>query len=369
MSDHLGRMSALEDGRFLRRTIPATGGPDEPKLPRVSADVARFFRPIDEWGIDRIVPASAQSERPLNPLGVAVTPADQVEIAGRVYHAILDEAVDRFLATPREGEARREQGAIFDAPLAERLGFWSDLWRQSQDVAARDPSSPSPAARDRSARVPSAGAQFAGPGGRTATIRSHIERMSELETGRFADEALNRAGRSASKPLDMTRSREFAEVARFFRIEAETRLAGASRSKGTDVTDPSQAATAGRFYHAILDGAARRYREAPRAGGAPPDVRLVFDPGVAERLAAWSIRWTRARIRDDPGRASQFNAVRSHVERMASLEDGRSLHDALERSGPLAGGRAAPASPRAFADVARFFRLEALWDLEQIKSR
>ena len=67
LSDHLGRMSALEDGRFLRETGQAAGGPVEPKPPRVSAEVARFFRPIDEWDIDRIVPdappvrAAAQS--------------------------------------------------------------------------------------------------------------------------------------------------------------------------------------------------------------------------------------------------------------------------------------------------------------------
>ena len=133
-----------------------------------------------------------QSERPLNPQGVAVTPAEQVEIAGRVYHMILDEAVDRFLASPRGGDTRPDELAIFDALLAERLGFWSDLWRQSQDVAARDPSWRLPAVGDRSARVPSAGARHAGPVGPTATMRSHIERMRELENGRFVDDALKR---------------------------------------------------------------------------------------------------------------------------------------------------------------------------------
>jgi hypothetical protein len=159
----------------------------------------------------------------------------------------------------------------------------------------------------------------------------------------------------------MTRFREFAEVARFFRIEAEDRLPGASRSKGAGVTDSGQAETAGRIYRAILDGAARQYRESPR------DVRLVFDPRLAERLAAWSVR--RARAGADPGRASQFAAVRSHLERMSDLEAGRSLHEALERAGPLADGLAAPSPPREFADVARYFRLEALWELEQIRSR
>ncbi len=329
MSDHLGRMSALADGRFLRETGQANGGPVGPRPVRGSAEVARFFRPIDEWDIDRIVPTLLQSERPLNMQGVAVTPAEQVEIADRVYHVILDEAVDRFLAPPRGGQTRPDKVAIFDALVAERLGFWSDLWRQSQDVAASDRSRRSLAVGDRSAGVASAGARTAGPGGPAATMRSHIERMSELENGRFVDNALKRAGRSAGSPVDMTRFPEFVEVARFFRIEAESLLSGASKSKGTDATDSGQAATAGRIYRAILDEAARRYREAPRAGEALADVRLVFDSRLAERLAAWSIRWARAQIRTDLSRVSQFNAVRSHVERMASLEDGRSFHDAL----------------------------------------
>jgi hypothetical protein len=343
LSDHLGRMSALEQGRFWREAGPAkaSGGPAEPKPSRVSADAARFFRPIDGWSLDRIVPTRLESGRPLNPVGVAVTPAEQVEIAGRVYRAILEEAVGRFLTSAREGEARREEQAVFDAVLAERLGFWSDLWSRSQDAA----------------------------GGGTTAIRSHVERMSDLEHGRFVDDALRGAGRPAVGPIDMTRFREFAEVARFFRIEAESRRPGGSGPRETDGTDSGPAATAGRVYRAILDGAAHRYREAPRVGGVPTGVRLVFDSRLAERLAAWSARWARTQIRADESRASQFTAVRSHLERMASLEEGRSLHDAPERAGPIIGGIAAPAPPREFADVARFFRLEALWELEQIKSR
>jgi len=368
MSDHLGRMSALEDGRILRATGQANEVLVGPKPHRGSAEVARFFRPIDELDIDRIIPTLLVSERPLNPQGVAVTPAEQAEIADRVYHMILDEAVNRFKETPR-GETRPDEAAIFDAPLAERLGFWSELWRQAQDVAAGDPTWRSQAVRDRSARVPSAGANTAGLDGRTAAMRSHIERMSALETGRFIDHARERAGRSAAQPVDMTRLREFAEVARFLRIESESQPQGATRSKGTDVTDSGQAATAGRIYSAILNEAAHRYREAPRAGEAIADFRPVFDSLLSERLAAWSIRWARAQIRTDLSRVSQFNAVRSHVERMASLEDGRSFHDAVERAGRRVVGVGAPPLPHEFADVARFFRLEALWELEQFKSR
>ena len=163
---------------------------------RGSAAVARFFRPIDEWDIDQIVPNVLISERPLNPQGVAATPAELDEIANRVYHAILDEAVDRFLASPRGGETRADEVPIFDGPLAERLGFWSDLWSQSQELAATDPSWRSLAVSDRSARVPTAGVRTAGPSGRMAAIRSHIERMHELENGRFVDDALKRSGRT-----------------------------------------------------------------------------------------------------------------------------------------------------------------------------
>ena len=133
--------------------------------------------------------------------------------------------------------------------------------------------------------------------------------------------------------------------------------------------DSGQAATAGRIYRETMDEAAHRYRKAPRAGQALADVRLVFDPRIAERLAAWSIRWARAQIRTNVTRESQFNAVRSHAERMASLEDGRSVRDALERAGHRVDGVGGPAPPRDFADVARFFRLQALWELEQVKSR
>src|SRR5262249_10943291 len=272
LSDHLRRMSDLEQGRFWREAgrSKAAGGPTELKPPHISAEAARFFRPIDGWRFDRIVPVRLQSERPLNPVGVAVTPADQVEIAGRVYHAILDDAVGRFLASPREGATRRGESAILDALLAERLGFWSDLWSQSQGAADRAEAARSPAAYVSLAGVRSAG-------GRTAAIRAHVERMRELENGRFVDDVLERAGRPAVEPIDMTRFREFAEVARFFRIEAPGRLAGASSPTDTDGTGSGQAATAGRLYRAILDGAVHRYREAHRAGGAPVDVGLVFD--------------------------------------------------------------------------------------------
>jgi hypothetical protein len=339
LSDHLGRMSDLERGRFWREAgqVKAAAAPVDPRRPRVSAETARFFRPIGGWTFDQIVPMRHESGRPINPVGVGVSPARQVEIAARVYRAILDEAVGRFRTSPREGDPRRLEDATLDAVLAERLGFWSDLWSRSQDAA----------------------------GGRTPAIRSHIERMTDLENGRFVDVTIERAGRPAAGPVDMTRFREFVEVARFFRIEAESRSPGGSSSREADGTDSDQAAAAGRIYRTILDGAVRRYR----AAGADADIHLVFDSRLAERLAAWSAHRARAQIRADWSRGSRFTAVRSHIERMAALEEGSAPRDAFERAGPLKSGRAAPMPPRDLADVARFFRLEALWELEQIKSR
>ncbi len=140
LSDHLVRMSDLEHRRFRHGSnrAKAAGAPVEPKADDIPAEAARFFRPIDGWSLDQVVPTRFQSGRPLNPVGVGVTPAEQAEIAARVYRAVLDEAVGRYLASPREGQARRHEEAIFDAPLAERLGFWSDLWSQAQDAADRD---------------------------------------------------------------------------------------------------------------------------------------------------------------------------------------------------------------------------------------
>jgi hypothetical protein len=366
MSDHLGRMSALEDGRYRSATRPATAGP---KPSRGAGEVARFFRPVDQWAIDQIIPTPLVSERPLNPRGVAITPTGQVDIADWVYHAILDEAVDRFLTSPPGGTTPPDEAPIFDGLLAERLGFWSDLWRQSQDFAAREPSRRSPSAGDGPARASSAAARTVGPVGPTTTMRSHIDRMSELESGQFVDVTLKRSGRSAVPPVDMTRFRAFTDVVRFFRIDAESRLSTAAPSRGTDIADSGPAATAARIYRAIVDDAARRFREAPRAGEAARVNRPVVASCLAERLAAWSIRWARAEIRANPARVSPFNAIQSHTERMASLEDGRSFRDPPERAAAGATAVAAATPPREAADVARFFRLEALWELAQVRSR
>jgi hypothetical protein len=366
LSDHLVRMSDLEHGRFPNENdrARAAGAPVDARADDIPAKAARFFRPIDGWNREQDISARLQTGRPLNPAGIGVTSAEQAEIASRVYRAVLNEAVGRYRASPREDEARRQLEAIFDAAIAERLGFWSDLWSKAQDAADQERS-----LRSIAARASLGGVRSMGTGGRLAAIRAHIERMNDLEKGRFGDNARERAGRSAVAAVDVTRLSEFTEVARFFRIEAEDRLADGSAARDVDATDSGQAETASRIYRAILDGAARRYREAPGAGGVPADVALVFNSRLAERLAAWSARWARAQIHSDSRRASRFSAVRSHVERMAALEDGRSLREVLQRPVLTAGGIAAPAPPREFADVARFFRLRAVWELEEIKAR
>jgi hypothetical protein len=367
LSDHLARMTALENGRFGRAAVPPAGAlPGRPvgsKSPDSFAEIARFFRPVDEPSLDAIVPELVEFERPLNLRGIVVTPAERVEIAGRAYRAVLEEAVARFLSAPRAGEPRRDEGAIFDTRLAERLGLWSDLWRRAEDAAAAEPSARPPAGRDRSARLAWAGTRFAGLEWRLAAVQAHVERMSGLESGRSLEDALQRAGRPAVGPIDPTRLTEFVAVARFFRIEAECQLPASSRPQGPEMTASSRAEAARRIYQAILDGAVRRHREAP------PNGRPVLDARLAERLGDWSIRWGRAQAGEGAGPVARFAAIRSHIEQMAELEDGRALHDARARAEPRGGAPATPAIPVEFAEVARFFRLEALWELERMKAR
>ena len=103
----------------------------------------------------------------------------------------------------------------------------------------------------------------------------------------------------------MNRFREFVEIARFFRMEAEARLPEAARRKGTEVTESRRDTIAARIYQDLLDGAAPdRYRE----GGPASDVSLGLDLRLAEPLGSWSIRWARAQAGES--RNAQFAADR-----------------------------------------------------------
>jgi hypothetical protein len=375
-SDHLGRMDSLENGRLVRDAALAAGlGIDraaELKPPRDFVDITRFFRRVDERSLDQVNPELVEVERPIYPRGVGVTLGEQIEIAGRVYSMILADAVFQFLAARRGAAEARNEAAIFGGVLGERLGFWSDLWSQAEDALAAEPSLDMAAARDRSARPAWAGVRLVGPDARPGPNQLHIERMRALEDGRFLRDALKQPGRSGDERLYMDRLRALADVARFFRIDAERELLAESRPNTSDATAASRAvaAAAGRMYQAIWDEAARRYLELPRAGAATEDAEAIFDPHLAERLGFWSIRWGRAQAGagESAHLVARFDAVRSHIDRMAALEDGRALNDVFRRA--RRGGEAANvAPPLAFADVARFFRLEAQWELERLKSR
>jgi hypothetical protein len=347
MWDHFARMAALEEGRDI--------APAEPRAARYSAEIARFFRPIARSRFDMIVDMQDPSELRLNTTGVRVTPAERVEIAGRIYREILDEAAERFQIVARGVRPPAEDRLFVDAALAERLGLWSELWAQS-DFALEVKKPP--------ARSPAALNPF-------AWVKMHIARMTDLEKGRLKADVGNGAGRRDPPPgdIDMTVFPEFVEIARFFRIEAESELPGASLVREVGVTPSSQTATAGRFYQDLIDGAARLVVKHARAAGRPADPRGVFDAHLSERLAAWSSREARARMRADASPSGRFYAVRSHIERMASLADGRALREALKRAGFDIAVPAEDVPPRDFGDVARFFRLEALWELELVRVR
>ncbi len=157
--------------------------------------------------------AQGQPQRPPQPLPVTPvirnsigpvpaldhTASERAEVAGRIYRAVLLGEARRYLSPPRAGEPPPDAAAIFDARLAERLGGWSLRWME----AARN------------------------AGGRAArfeAVRAHLDRMRGLESGRSVRDALREAGRPGDGPLDVTRLGEFIEVARYFRLDAESRL-------------------------------------------------------------------------------------------------------------------------------------------------
>ena len=170
MADHLGRMSTLANEcswRILARG--PKGGSDRSQFadqPRSHGSSVRSMRGDLTGSFTR----SFSPGCPSMGQGVAVTHAEQVEIADRIDDVIMDEAIERFPASPRQDDMQSINGL-----LAERLGFWSDLWRQSQDVTARDRPGRSLADGDRSASVASAEARAAGPSGPAATLRLHLE--------------------------------------------------------------------------------------------------------------------------------------------------------------------------------------------------
>src|SRR5262249_43750344 len=74
--------------------------------------------------------------------------------------------------------------------------------------------------------------------GRFDAVRAHLERMRGLESGRALRDALGEAGGSADRPLEVSALAEFAEVARFFRLDAEARVPG-PKSPQTPAARPS----------------------------------------------------------------------------------------------------------------------------------
>jgi hypothetical protein len=118
----------------------------------------------------------------------------------------------------------------------------------------------------------------------------------------------------------------------------------------------------------ILEREARRYLDLKRAGGATPDARDIFDARLAERLGDWSVRWMEAG-RNVGTRAARFDAPRAHLDRMRSLENGRSVKDALKEAGLPDDKSIDVATLREFAEVAKFFRLEAEAQLQDMKAR
>jgi hypothetical protein len=127
------------------------------------------------------------------------TAAERAEVAARVYRALLRGEARRYLAPPHAGEPPPDASAVFDARLAERLGEWSLRWME-------------------------AGRNSGGRAARFEAARAHLERMRGLETGRALQDALREEAPPGGRPLDLTRLGEFADVAQFYRLDAQSRL-------------------------------------------------------------------------------------------------------------------------------------------------
>ena len=142
LSDHLVRMSDLEHGRFRHGSdrAKAAGAPVEPKADDIPAEAARFFRPIDRWSLDQVIPTRLQPGRPLNPVGVGVTPAQQAEIAARVYRARswMKRSVDTWHRPARVRHAgRRRRSSTPPSPSGWRSGRTSGAKRRTQRTGIR----------------------------------------------------------------------------------------------------------------------------------------------------------------------------------------------------------------------------------------
>jgi hypothetical protein len=138
------------------------------------------------------LPVTPRNQNSIGPVPLLdPTASERAEVAGRVYRALLRGEARRYLAKAPDAPA------VFDARLAERLGEWSLRWME----AARN------------------------AGGRAArfeAVRAHLERMRDLESGQSVQDALRQEGRLGDRPLDITKLVEFTEVARFFRLDAES---------------------------------------------------------------------------------------------------------------------------------------------------
>ena len=177
------------------------------------------------------------------------------------------------------------------------------------------------------------------------------------------DDALKRAGRSAAQPVDMPRFREFVEVVRFFRIEAESRLrARRGRTAPTSQTPARPRPQAGfiaRSWTGRHAGTGRRLararrlpmsasssipgsrnasRHGPSAGHEPRSAPTRAVTHSSMRSGRTSSGWRRSRTADRSTTPSSEQAPASRGRRACASPRVRRRRTVLPPGSPVGGG-------------------------------
>jgi hypothetical protein len=148
----------------------------------------------------------------------AVAP-ERIALAKRIYHDKILSGLNRRIAPPTSSSVQIEDPLLTET-MAEDLYQWSVRWMEAEIHAAND-------------RV-----------GRVVAVQGHLDRMKSLEQGRMVRKEL--ADHPLVKELDESKTsfvdvdmdelrkhrdqmsetmRMYMEVTRYFRLEAEARLA------------------------------------------------------------------------------------------------------------------------------------------------
>ena len=141
---------------------------------------------------------------------------ERVELAKKVYRERIGDALERLVApldSPVDPSGERKN-PLLNEEMVEELHKWSVRWMEAEIDAS------------------------AGPAGRVTAAQSHLDRMMAVESGNMASKELpdhelvkgsekngNFSGRDALRVEHPYQARRYFDVAHYFRLEAEARVA------------------------------------------------------------------------------------------------------------------------------------------------